>query len=1006
MSDYIETLWAQFFIESEEHFDLIEPILVEAEFNVPQREDIDQLFRSFHSIKGLSKAMDLLGMETLSHHAEDLLGLVRDGVIAMDSALADALLTAVDALKHHLQFAAETRTDQPPAEELILRLEKMFSSANGAVEKATVEDDIIDDQTRLSDSADSADPAEPDQNCSGVHSDPEMLKFYAELLSSELPKLTGLLTEEFDAESVATTDLLGDIETLVHATTTMEFTQLAESFSSIVDLLTNKESITESIHEKFVTQLMNIVELARIVEQEVKQECGISPLVAKLQACTVNMIEGLFQELAEQLLKISTSSENNISTDMPELVTLAIDTAEKASVLNNYLRILDASDTSKQLLLTVAEACNHINHGQAVPESDLIKLLINAVSIAQSECGLVDGSNDKTSISVDWNDLHENIWDAIKQKNCSVDDETTISFKDLTKKIDINPIFEDCMSVENIVHIQGALEESKIIYEALVNLEESEEFTLAFLQWVDSDVELVTNSTVFVDGKPWSDCLLLTEHSEGEMRNAMKQMDPEHKYIKLVVCLRHVEEKKVVVSATTNAPAKDMSMLRVSGAALDQFMSQIGEMVSIRGMLSHTIHYDGVNVAITALKKMANEIISTDFNNECFLENLGVLEQQFKSFDQVDEKLHAVLSQLQDSALALRVVPMETVFKRFPRSVRDLAKAQGKQVKLELLGQDVRIDKAMVDVLSDPLMHMVRNSVDHGIELPADRLAAGKPEQACVSLEARQQGNSVKVTITDDGCGINIDAVKAKALKNGLASAEALQKMNQQELMQFIFAPGFSTAEKITETSGRGVGMDVVRTNVMKMGGEVMVHSELGKGSCFTLVLPLSAAIQDTVLVRSSGQLMAIPERYVSEMIEIRRADVQWVKGYQAIVLRERFLPVYRLGPLLGYQGGQDSTEESLVVAVLSVGKQRIGVIIGSSYQRQELFIKDTHKQLTDLPGVGGASILGDGRVVLILEVEDLFSLASDIGKTALLELNTDISGVAQCVGSDEVDAA
>ena len=990
MSDYIETLWAQFVIETEEHLELIEPVLVEAEFNAPTREDIDQLFRSFHSIKGLSKAMDLLGMEAISHRAEDILGLVRDEVITIDPELADLLLNSIDALKQHLRIAESKREDKTPPNKLITKLEHMFKQANGLMEQNAPMNGIESETLEVKTVNDVA-----TESTTSLHSDPDMLIFFAELLQTNLPKFTHFLVPELDIDSEETKELASEIETLVHASGTMDMTQLAEQFSTILSAISDAN--TEPVVRRNIVAeaLMVLVEMIQIIESDVKQECGTSQLVAELRNYAAEKIDLLFLELVNQLRVIADSSAEKPLSDSPEVIELAIQTAEKAFVLNNHLYLMEGNDSSKRLLLTVSDACNQINQGHAVPESGLINLLLNAVSVAESEYRQVADSGEVDPSAVDWNTLNQKIWEAIKhQRDDDGDDEQQISFNELSKKIEINPIFEDCMSNESIKLLLDGLDNDETVFEAFVNLEESEEFTCRFLQWVEQDIQLVTNSTVFIDDKPWSDCLLLTNQEENLLRESIKTLDPERKFLKLETCAK-IATDVVDSGATVNESEKESlnstkktSMLRVSGETLDQFMSQIGEMVSIRGMLNHSIHLDGGNEALLALRKMASAKHG-GIQGEDFMAQLEVLEQQLARFDQVDQKLHTVLSQLQDSALALRVVPMETVFKRLPRPVRDLAQNLGKQVKLEMTGKDVRIDKAMVDVLSDPLMHMVRNSVDHGIELPDERLAAGKPERAVVELEARQQGNTVKVIISDDGQGINTEAVKAKALAKGLVSSDELKLMSQKEIMQFIFAPGFSTAEQITETSGRGVGMDVARTNVMKMGGNITVESELGKGSCFTLELPLSAAIQDTVLVKTAGQMMAIPERYVAEMIEITRDEIQSVKGCQAIVLRDNFLPVYNLGPLLGYRA-ESNKEMTMVVMVLSDGKQRIGVVIDRSYQRQELFIKDIHQELTALPGVSGAAILGDGKVVLILEVEDLFLLATKQGKNALLALDVD----------------
>ena len=326
--------------------------------------------------------------------------------------------------------------------------------------------------------------------------------------------------------------------------------------------------------------------------------------------------------------------------------------------------------------------------------------------------------------------------------------------------------------------------------------------------------------------------------------------------------------------------------------------------------------------------------------------------------------------------MALRVVPMETVFKRFPRLVRDLAQSQGKRIRLDQTGQEVKIDKAMVEVLSDPLMHMVRNSADHGIESPEERRATGKSEEAQILINALQQGSRVIVQVSDDGRGIDTEKVRKKAVDRGLVKEADSLHLSQEEIFNFLFLPGFSTAEKVTETSGRGVGMDVVRNNVMRLGGKIHIKSELGKGSMFTLEMPLSAAVQEVMLVSVAGQTLALPGRYVAEVVEIENGSVQSVKGRQAVLLRGAFLPLVYMGDLLGFDRVATDKARYRAAVVVSNGQQMVGIEVDQMIGRRELFVKDIHPRLAALPGVGGASIMGDGKVVLILDGESLLRLA------------------------------
>jgi two-component system, chemotaxis family, sensor kinase CheA len=425
------------------------------------------------------------------------------------------------------------------------------------------------------------------------------------------------------------------------------------------------------------------------------------------------------------------------------------------------------------------------------------------------------------------------------------------------------------------------------------------------------------------------------------------------------------------------------NVIRVPGEMLDQFMNQIGEMVLVRGQLALVIADQRIREQAVALRRSSDSSSTDPAAVAQFQRLIDLIDEQNRRLQETDALIQGALSRLQDSVMGLRVVPVELVFKRFPRMVRDLAQAQGKQIRLELTGQEVKIDKAMVESLADPLLHMVRNSADHGIETIAERKLTSKPEEAVIRIQAEQQGSRILIRVSDDGKGIDPERVRRKAVERGLVKEEDSHLMSRDEILKFIFRAGFSTADVVTETSGRGVGMDVVRTNVMRLGGNIHLDSELGRGTIFTMQMPLSAAVQEVLLVNTAGQTLAMPGRYVAELVEITESDIQTVKGRTAITLRGNFLPIVRLEELLGFK--QVSDEPHKFVVVLSDGQRTLGVSVDEFVGRQELFTKDIHPRLAALPGVGGASILGDGRVVLILDGPAIYRLAENIGTKSKL---------------------
>jgi two-component system chemotaxis sensor kinase CheA len=417
-------------------------------------------------------------------------------------------------------------------------------------------------------------------------------------------------------------------------------------------------------------------------------------------------------------------------------------------------------------------------------------------------------------------------------------------------------------------------------------------------------------------------------------------------------------EAPAAVKAPDRGSAPDKAgsdTIRVSQAKLDTFMNTVAELIISKTMVSHIV------------ERLESENLSTGAG-----ELVKELRKASVYLDQVSKEIQA-------SVLGIRMVPVKTIFTKFPRMLRDLAKASGKKIELQLVGEDTEIDKSLIEELSDPLIHLIRNSADHGIELPEVRARAGKPEAGTVVLRARHEGDSVLVEIEDDGKGIDPWVIRAKAVEKGIVSAEKAEQLTDEEAINLVFLPGFSTAQTVTDISGRGVGMDVVRSNVRKLNGSVAVTSAVGQGSKFTLKLPLTLAIIDALLMRDGGQVFALPGTAVEETLLVPRETLAHLTRRKAINLRGEVLGITRLRDLLQFQGAvEPGTQEAdeFPVVVVSTGGRRMGIIVDAFLRRQEMVIKPLAPYLANLPGISGASILGDGGVVLILDPAELLMLA------------------------------
>ncbi len=367
------------------------------------------------------------------------------------------------------------------------------------------------------------------------------------------------------------------------------------------------------------------------------------------------------------------------------------------------------------------------------------------------------------------------------------------------------------------------------------------------------------------------------------------------------------------------------------------------------------------------------------------------------------QRLNLITSELQERVMKTRMQPIGTVWGKLPRVVRDLAHQLGKQVRLEMEGKDTELDKSLIEAIKDPLTHIVRNTVDHGIETPDKRRAAGKPTEGVLRLTAGHEGGQVNIEIRDDGAGIDLDRVRAKAVELGLVTLEFANVMSDAEAVQLIFMPGFSTAKEITNVSGRGVGMDVVKTNIEKIGGSVEVRTSAGQGTTFKIKIPLTLAIIPALIVGCGGRRYAIPQINLVELVKVdhdeRGRGIEYLHGAPVFRLRDRLLPVV---DLRGRLGGQEPEGTDCDMVVLSAEDHRFGVLVDDIYETQEIVVKPLGQVVADAPMFSGATILGDGRVALIV---DVMGLAQE---TRILSGGSDATSLregAAAASLSEVDA-
>ncbi|MEC7376177.1 MAG: chemotaxis protein CheA, partial [Pseudomonadota bacterium] len=385
-----------------------------------------------------------------------------------------------------------------------------------------------------------------------------------------------------------------------------------------------------------------------------------------------------------------------------------------------------------------------------------------------------------------------------------------------------------------------------------------------------------------------------------------------------------------------NAPAAETTV-RVDTKRLDDIMNMVGELVLVRNRL----------------------------------QRLGA-ESEDEHMHKAVSNLDVVTTDLQSAVMQTRMQPIKKVFGRFPRVVRDLARSLKKEVNLVMHGEETDLDKNLVEALSDPLVHLVRNSVDHGIESPEVREKAGKPRQGTVTLSAEQEGDHILLSIEDDGAGMDPEVLRRKAVEKGIYDQDAADRLTKTECYNLIFAAGFSTKEQISDVSGRGVGMDVVKTKIGQLNGQLNVESELGKGSRIVIKVPLTLAIMPTLMIMLGDQSFALPLVNVVEIFHLDLTKTNIVDGRECIVVRERVFPLFHIKRWLVRDGASQEVPENAHVVIVAMGTKQVGFVVDQLVGQEEVVIKPLGRALQGTPGMAGATITGDGRIALIIDVPSL----------------------------------
>lgn len=977
---------ADFFMEAKEHLETIEPNLLELEKSPENLGLLNEIFRPMHSLKGASGFLGLDKINGLAHKAENILDELRQGSMQVTGAIMDLILSATDALRtivDNLETSGvEGDVDTAP---IIARIEAaLLGELEDAPPAAAPEPEAVPDVA-------APEPElvlEPEIVAEPVISEPE-------------PAPVAENTESFTMTPSFQPEPDPNFDENPYVLTTVGEGHLADFLEEAQEIIENLNRCLLALEGEPDGSDEMINDTFRYFHN-LKGNSGIIGF-KELNALTHE---------AETLLNRVRKGEMECSQGVIDLLLAAVDLIEelvgKVEVESNRVTPVDTS-VMAQLLQKVTEDGNTnaiqgaVSNGKngAAPEAAAPAVEAAPAPAAPAEpAGEPSGDYDPEDVALFVQTISQQLQGAAVALG--------MLEKDSEQKDIIDGLFRIFQTIQNSAGYMG-LDEIKEYAGRTVDLVDAgrssdmdfslmldilgQEFSIlkekllnSLKEITGSEVADPTENMVIPEPGAASETVLDAEPAPAAVAApaptppvapvasasapapapapepapapvAPPAPKPAPKPAP-AAAPKPMSNAPTKAAANAQPPAKPKasSTIRVDHHKLDHLMNVIGELIINRNRYS---------MLARALEDGSEEV--------------HVVAQQLT---ETTYAMARISDDLQDTIMKVRMVPVQTVFSRFPRLVRDLSRKSGKQVELIMEGEETEFDKSVVEEIGDPLVHLVRNAVDHGLEDEETRIAAGKKPKGHVWLRAYHKGNSVAIEVEDDGRGIDPENLKQVAIRKGVITPEEANAMDDDEALELIFAPGFSSAEKVTDISGRGVGMDVVKTNIKNLKGSVHTQSEVGKGTKLTLTLPLTLAIIDALMVEVDGNTFAIPLNAVSETTKIEVEKLSDINNRKAVTLRGEVLGIVELSELLGLTQTMDE-REVLPLVIIQINERRLGLVVDRLLERQEIVIKPLGQYLNnfDLKGLSGATIMGDGSVVLILDPHEIYSISTQLGR-------------------------
>ena len=996
-----------FIAETGEHLEELETNLLKLETEPDNKEILNDIFRSAHTIKGSAEYLGMERISELSHKLENLLEMLRHGEMILNREIIDILIEARDRIAGLVEDLLKNQTENTQIDDLTERIDRLSENKDDSEEDLSVEGrkegvpyEFENHKEPLLDSEPGA--ANDDKVANGVSSkndieiyeedqDEELFGIFIQQLKESFSFLKNRIAELIHSDRISEIldSCLERIDRLKSSSSYMDYTKLTEHYKKwsneirqVQDALSEGAEISLKFMERYLDNTLKFFPaMSELTEDISNNQDDCLSAGSSGSGNEETAPEKIEQHVDEAL---SFAKEHDAESDGEKLP------GEFVSAASEIERDIDSDGEEKDMELfnifiqQLKDSISFLN-----VRIDELRRSDDPLTIMESCIGKINELRSSSNY-MDYKNLTEHYekWRVgIKKvlKEISAGNKPSFDFMEtyVTRILEVFPqATEEAVKtgqVENS-NMQKAVistrEELKPESEASIseggNRALEDALNMAFETFTDipPEVEIKAiqgewENTLFSRSEPVTEGTGSIEsvHDEAEKPREEIIDNTSSKPDEVDVTQKIQDNQKPEHQKTDRLADKMVKhSVRVDSKKIDSLMNQAGELVISRAWFSQLFN---------EMKEFHHELT---VNNA--LEHRG--KKRFRDImfrlSEATVSLGRISNELQEGVMKMRMLPIAQLFNRYPRLIHDLVRNTEKQVNLEIKGEETELDKMIIEEISDPLIHLIRNAVDHGIETVDERRKNGKHEAAKLQLEAYHESNHVVIEISDDGKGIDAEKIKAAALDKGFLKRSELDRMGTRELLDIIMMPGFSTAGRITRTSGRGVGMDVVKQNIEKLNGTIEIETKAGEGTRIRLRIPLTLAIIRALMVRVGAEIFTIPLAAVEETLRVFDDDISFIEGVEVIHLRDKTLPLIRLSSVFNINSDSDESGKEFVV-VVSSGMKRVGLVVDLLIGQEEAVIKPLEDYLQEESGFSGATILGDGQISLILDVYELINL-------------------------------